>query len=361
MKQYINKHLQKAEEFIENLDPDSKILIVSHSDGDGVTSAALISRLLDEKEMKQQSMLFLLARGNEAKEKITRKTREENADTVIFLDYTPNQETYRELNDKKMLTIDHHPGRKAPEKGVYINPQKETPPAASVLCHLLYEKMNGEKNTKSWALIGAHSDTRIKQSLPLLDLSEEEKELYIPSGRLNWDLAEVAGTTVVAYFDKTKAKEVYEYVKKSIEQENPMLIQEEKYGETKHLYDIIEKAERQKINKTKDNPNLEADKESKLVILPIDTELRIKNIIASHLRLKYPEYTIAVRMENGENYMISFRGGNPDLSKAVPKACRGINASGGGHPQAAGATVSKKDYKRFIKNLKRELKKRLSK
>ncbi len=353
-----DKKMKKGKKFIENLDKDSKVLIVSHSDGDGVISAAIISRLLDEKEIKKQSTQFILARGKEAKEKIMKKVREKNSNTVIFLDYTPNQETYKELRDKKVLTIDHHPGIEEPENSTYINPQEETPPAASVLCHLLYKKMNGEKNTKPWALIGAHSDTRIKQSIPTLDLSGEEKELYFPSGRLNWGLAEVAGVTVVAYFDKTKAKEVFKHVKKSIEQENPILIQEEKYGETQHLYDILEKAEKQKINKTKNNPKLQVDEEAKLVILPINTELRIKNIIASHLRLKYPGYTIAVRMENGESYMISFRGGKPDLSKAIPAACKGINASGGGHPQAAGATISKKDYEEFVENLKKELKTR---
>jgi len=290
---------------------------------------------------------------------------------VIFLDYTPNRkQTYEKINQQgtETLTMDHHPGRKPPKTGkntkeqVYVNPQKQgTPPAASVLCHLLYKQMNGEKNTKPWAVTGAHSDTRIKQSIPLLDLTNEEKELYIPNGRMNRSLQDISSVLLTAYLKKELAPEVHKYVKESIEKENPVLIQEEKYGRTRKLYKIREKAEKQKIKETKQNKDLEVHEEAKLVTVPIESELRIKSKVADQLRLKYPDHVIAVKMKDKEKYLLSLRSSQADLSKIIPRACEGIEAEGGGHPHAAGAAISKQHYQKFIKNLKKELKKELKK
>ncbi len=366
-KQYIEEELQKAQKFINSIETDSNLLIIAHSDGDGIISSAIITKLLQEKNKERTNHKFIQSRGKEAEEKILKQIHKHGSNTIILLDYTPNREqTYGKINQQgaKTLTIDHHPckepseAKEDTEKHTYVNPQKQgTPPAASVLCHLLYQQMNGEKNTKPWAIIGAHSDTRIKQSIPLLDLTNEEKELYIPNGRMNRSLHEISSVLLAPYLKKELAPRVHKYIKESIEKENPVLIQEEKYGRTLELYKIKEKAEKQKIKQTKKNPDLEVHEEAKLVTVPIESKLRIKSEIADQLRLKYPEYVIAVKMENHEKCLLSLRSSRADLSKAVPKACEGINGEGGGHPHAAGAAINKQHYQEFIKNLKKELKK----
>lgn len=342
--------MKKGKKFIENLEKNSNISIIAHSDGDGVISAAIISTILKEKKLTNQSTLFILSRGEEAREKITKKTK--NSDIVIFLDYTPNQKTYKALKQKKVLTIDHHPGRKPSKQGIYINPQKETPPPASVLCHLLYDQLKGQKDTKPWALIGAHSDTRLNQSLPVINLSKTEKEIYLPHGGLNRGLIEISNITLAAYLDKNKAQKLFKLIKKSIKQGNPLLIQEEKFAEAKDLYQTKRRAEKEKIKQIKNNENLEVYEDSKLIVATIKSDLRIKSMVADHLLLKYPEYTVAVAMKHNEKYILSFRGRKFNLSRTVSKACEGIEANGGGHPRAAGAAISSKHYDQFINNLK---------
>ncbi|MFW5902546.1 MAG: DHHA1 domain-containing protein [archaeon] len=361
------KQLKKAEKFIENLKENTKILIVAHSDGDGIISAAITTQAIQEqkKELKIKH-LFILSRGKEAKDKIIEKMKKKKVNTVIFLDYTPNdKQVYKEIEKQgaRTLTIDHHPiknpfkTQQEREKHVYVNPQeKGTPPSASVLCHLLYEEMDGEKNTKPWAMIGAHSDTRMKQSRTLLNLTQEEKELYIPNESLHRTLVDISNVLLSAYLDIDLAEEEYKYIKKSIEQENPVLIQEEKYRGTKRLYETMEKAEREKIRETKENPHIEKYEESKLIVVPIKSKLRIKSKVAEQLRLKYPDYIIAVKMEKEERCLLSIRGNNTDLNRVIPKACEGIEAQGGGHPNAAGAAINKKHYPKFIENLKKQLK-----
>jgi|GEM_PF-3117555 len=365
-KENIEKQLEKAEKFIKNLEKDARILIVAHSDGDGIISAAIITQLLQEKLKKQpEEHLFILSRGKEAEEKIIKEMKKQNTDTVILLDYTPNQrKVYKRIEEKgaNTLTIDHHPDKNPfkanseKNKHTYINPQeKGTPPAASVLCHLLYERMNGEKNTKPWSLIGAHSDTRMKQSRPFLNLSKSEEELYLPNDSLHRTLVDISNVLLASYLDINLAQKEYEYVKKSIERENPVLIQEEKYSGTKDLYETNEESEREKIRETKENSKIKEYKEAKLIIVPIKSNLRIKSKVAEQLILKYPEHTVAVKMENDEKCLLSIRGNNTDLSKVIPKACEGIEAQGGGHPKAAGAAINKKHYSKFVENLEKQL------
>lgn len=359
----INKGMKKGKKFIENIETDSKVLLVAHRDGDGVISAAIVNQILKEKGITSTHRLFIISRGEKAREKINQELEELKNNTVIFLDYTPSAKTYKELfnEGKKVLTIDHHPGKTAHEKGVYINPwTKGILPAAAVICHKLYLKCNGKKDTKPWALIAAYLDTRVKQSLEYIDMNTEEEEIYFPSMRIDWDLLEVIKALGAASFDASNAQKSFEMVEKSIQLENPVLIAEEKYGEAKELFNVREKSYKEKIKETK-RAQIEKDEDSKLVVATIKPKRNIKSMVVDHLRLKYPGYTVAVTYPRKGNYFFSFRSSEKDLSKAVPRACEGIDANGGGHSKAAGGRVKEKHFREFIENFKEQLKKQENK
>ncbi len=354
---YIKEELSRGKDFIESIEEDSNALIVSHSDVDGLISASIISQLLEEEGIEKQSQMFLLDRGEEVKKRILNKTEELDADSIIFLDYTPPKDTYEGLDDRDVLTIEHHPVREVPDHGVFVNPQEGEPPAASVLCHMLYKQMEGEKDTKPWALMGTYSDMMLDQGLEHLELNEEEKELYLHNGVMNWNLQTIIQLVNVSYIDKKESSKIFKLIKESIEKENPLLIEEESRGRAKQIMEKKRKAEKEKIETLERNSNLEVDKEARLVFVEFSSDLRIKRILANHLRTRHPGYTIAIAMKKTGKYSMSVRSSTADLSKAVPKACEGIDAHGGGHPGAAGATVNENDPSKFIENLKEELKK----
>lgn len=356
MTKLLEERLSKGLRYVKDLEKDSKITIVAHRDGDGMISASIISKLLDEEELTKQSYLFLLKRGEEAKRMILDKVDEENSDVVVFLDYTPTQDTYEELEDKELLTIDHHPGKEASKTGLYINPwEEEVLPSASVMCHILYEQADGDKDTKPWALMGAYADTRLEESEEYLEFTEEERELYLPSRRLNWNLLDIIELLGAPYLDSSVVDRAFDLIRRSIKENNLLLIEEEKYDDAKGLLKLVERAEKEKIKEIK-NSEIYKDEESKLVALKIKPELRIKRAVASHLRTNYPGYTIVVSIEKPERYAMSLRSSIHNLSKVVPNACEGIEANGGGHQKAAGATVKKEHYEKFLENLSREIK-----
>ncbi len=355
----LKEELKKAEKFIENTNKESRVLIIAHRDGDGVISTAIITQLLKEKEFNQTNIknIFILSRGKEAQEKIRKEAQKTKAQTIIFLDYTPNNEVYRENTEEgiRTLTIDHHPQLQPNEGGVYVNPwQKEVLPSAGAMCHQLYTQAGGTKNTKPWAIISAYGDTRLKETLKQIKLTPKEEEIYIPSGRLDWDLLEVVRAMAAASFNNQQAQQLLELTLKSIEDENPSLIAEEKYGKAKKIFKSRNKAYREMIEETR-KAEVKIYEESKLVLAIIRPKRNIKNMAVDHLRLKYPDYTVAVASNKEKNYYFSFRAFEKDLSKVVPRACEGIQAQGGGHSNAAGGKVKEKDLNTFIENLKEQL------
>ncbi len=72
--------------------------------------------------------------------------------------------------------------------------------------------------------------------------------------------------------------------------------------------------------------------------------------LANELMAKYPKKVILIARKKGDEYKCSFRG--KDVATALQTALENINGRGGGHPDAAGATVKEQDWDKFLEQFK---------
>ena len=94
----------------------------------------------------------------------------------------------------------------------------------------------------------------------------------------------------------------------------------------------------------------------KLVAYEVKSGINLTSMMATKFGERLPDKVVAVRKSLGDVWKVSIRNqkGEADLGKIVKKCVRGIG-SGGGHERAAAAVVS--DWEKFLKRLRRELRK----
>ncbi|MBI2141543.1 DHH family phosphoesterase, partial [Candidatus Woesearchaeota archaeon] len=76
--------------------------------------------------------------------------------------------------------------------------------------------------------------------------------------------------------------------------------------------------------------------------------------LSNELLFLYPDRIIVVGRERPEYIMLSFRARHTAVLPAVLEALKGVDGYGGGHENACGGSVSKKDFERFIEKFKGE-------
>ncbi|MFW5705238.1 MAG: DHH family phosphoesterase, partial [Nanoarchaeota archaeon] len=67
---------------------------------------------------------------------------------------------------------------------------------------------------------------------------------------------------------------------------------------------------------------------------------------------KWKVVAIAFNKLTTDSYRLSLRGNGVRVNDLVQKSLEGLDGYGGGHPYAAGGTIKKKDFDKFIQNLK---------
>ncbi len=338
--------MDEAVRFLKAIKSSDKTLLITHNDGDGLCSGAIVYTLMKE-------------RGVEPDVKITNVMKDitglEGYDKVIMTDVSPP----RVPKDERILIIDHHKRKEKPECP-FVNPAFETSsvPSCSALCYRLYEKAGGEKNLKWVALLGSYSDRMLEESLPLIKLTPQEKRTYLIGGQLDPALTRTTLLFLAGYLQKDVSEDILKIMIESIEKEDPLHAWTEKHGKAKHLYRIIDEAEEETLRVIRECKE-KTWKDARLVYVHAGkTKYRIKRLLVDYLRLKHPGKVVTVSVDEEEEASFSTRSPGPDLTRIVPEAVKGIpGAVHGGHPGAYGTNVPRRYREKFVENLARALSK----
>ena len=97
-------------DFKETYKNPQKTLIICHSDADGVTSAVIVAKILDNFGLKYKKDYKILICGNEIRREDLLETNPimqeiNKAKIIIYLDYMSK---HAKGNGKKVFVIDHH-------------------------------------------------------------------------------------------------------------------------------------------------------------------------------------------------------------------------------------------------------------
>lgn len=327
--------------FLERLTEKDNIGVYCHNDLDGISSAVIINKFLEEKKLKYKEFNFIQI-GKDTFKIINQEINKKRFNKIILCDLSIDVDlnNFNRINKKtECLFIDHHPSKKI-NKNIIRAESKNC--CAFVLYSLLKDKINLKKYEQ---LIAANiiSETTYpyRESFNFLKkifpkISKEKIFKSIP-GRLSKKI-----TSCLIYFDK-KEKKVFNYILKG------------KWEILKKYEETVEK-EISKWEK-KYKRNQEFFSEEKLHFYYGNPKFGITSIVTTRLSLEKPDETFFFVTESKDNkslLKVSCRNskGVEDVNLLMKKAIKGLkNASGGGHLKASGGQIMKKDLKRFKKNI----------
>jgi len=151
--------IKLAIEKIDNLSKTKPIKIISHFDTDGITSAAIFSRVL-----QRWNKIFSLKIVKGLDEEIIKSLPED--EILIFLDLASN--SLKHLKEKKteIFILDHHEITDTiPDNVMIINPmlQKNDPMSSAAICYLFGKALSLEnRDLANLAIIGMVGDSMEK-------------------------------------------------------------------------------------------------------------------------------------------------------------------------------------------------------
>ena len=332
---------KRLERFLEI---QGKRMLFYHQDADGVCSAALMLKFYPFRAE---------AREGPGLSDIIPGLLKEKPDLLCFLDLPIDQEwkDFRKLDSalQAILVIDHHiPERDLnSERTLYINPmlKSQTYQAASYLVFKLLKELGKPVEPYSWiACIGIIGDHAVEGCRELIEYCRK----FWPFEDV-WKSGLARASELISAAITLKGQRGAKFCL-------DLLLRSEDLSE--FLFDpgLQEWKERldRELEKLERDFRLKREEIGNLLLYEIKSDLNITSLFASRMAVKNPERIILIRKRSDSRWKLSIRAPpGIDLSALVKSCVKGIG-KGGGHRQAAGATISDWEVfrKRFIQALK---------
>jgi single-stranded DNA-specific DHH superfamily exonuclease len=179
----ISKEFEKE---IKDIKRDDKVLILTHVDSDGVSSGAILYKVLKSIGYINLDIIFPGKGENGYSEGVKNKIKEKNPDYLFILDLGSYETNFD--NVKKIILIDHHRPEGVPNDGVLFSSFPPPPYiSTSYLTFLILKKMN--LNPKDYiGLIGQVGDYGTEYEAPKIDelfKKYKKKEISYVSSLVN--------------------------------------------------------------------------------------------------------------------------------------------------------------------------------
>ncbi|MBI5148490.1 DHH family phosphoesterase [Candidatus Pacearchaeota archaeon] len=152
--------IKRAAVEFKEIEKDKTILIISHYDTDGITSAAILAKTL-QREDKKFNIRIVKQLERELLDEIKKEFRKE---IIFFLDLGSGSLDILKNFSNKIFILDHHECKeeKLPENIKFINPHlfnEETEMSASAIVYLFAKEINKEnKDLSNLAVLGMVGD-----------------------------------------------------------------------------------------------------------------------------------------------------------------------------------------------------------
>jgi len=179
----ISKEFEKE---IKDIKRDDKVLILTHVDSDGVSSGAILYKVLKSIGYINLDIIFPSKGENGYSEGVKNRIKEKKVDYLFILDLGSYKTNFD--NVKKIILIDHHRPEGVPHDGVLFSSFPPPPYiSTSYLTFLILKKMN--LNPKDYiGLIGQVGDYGTEYDAPKIDelfKKYKKKEISYVSSLVN--------------------------------------------------------------------------------------------------------------------------------------------------------------------------------
>jgi len=340
--EYLVGSKEKFWKFVDSINEDDKVGIITHTDLDGIASAIFLEKILNSKGIQVDSIFFTGYKKDIFKNIIPKL----NKITKVFLtdmyaDGIDAQGFEKLKNNCETFVIDHHPVVNKNAKNTIKTESSDC--SAYALFDLGEEIINKEKwKMLLYATMISEMSYKNPENMEFLkkdypNLSEENILSSSPG-----ELAKTISGALI-YFSSLKRDliEIYNLIKKqdfeTIKKYNKEVQKEIDF----HLKEIKEKAQ---YFPKKD-----------LYLYYFNPNFNITSVIGTIFSCEHKNSSIIILSDIDENKIkVSARNQNKkqDMSALLKKGIQGLDdAVAGGHVPAAGGSFLKKDLNKFKENI----------
>ncbi len=340
----------------DELKASEKPFFLFHDDPDGLTSFLLLKRFAG----KGYGMM-VKAEPN-VNDRFLAAVKSNKPDTIFVLDVALMQQSFVDtvksetFGVKNIAWIDHHQLVKL--SGVqYFNPRLHPPhdnPPASYLCWKAVEETSVDY---FWlAMAGIVSDWHMPEFAGKFTKAYPQllpKPMTAEEALFTTDLGKLG--RIFSFMLKGPTSEAMACVRALEKVTDPYEILERTTSHGKFIYRQFKKISsdyEQLLAAAKKAADESKDK--KFLVFTYKGKQSFSGDLANELLFLYPDRILVVGRERQDYYMLSFRARNVPVLPALKKALVGIDGYGGGHENASGGSVNKKDFERFIEKFKGE-------
>lgn len=346
--------LDDAVEFVKKCKTGS-VTVVHHGDADGCNAAAIMAITLKHLSGKVPEIFSPTKGGSRLTQDLVDNLIK--FDNIIILDLgEKNPELFQQIESKHVLWLDHHKDQQPFEsKIIYVNPSywlaEDKVPPASYLSYQVANSIFDAQHLCFLAAIGVVGDKEEELCSDVIDLTFKlypnlegghagQLEIlryivgWVSSGRSH---SGGKGAIVV-----TKA-----LIEAGLNKKPVLIFEGTPYADElagyvlttkKMIKEIFEQSKIQEYDRA--------------VLCEIDTKSYIQNYLAGILRGKYPKKVIIVANFGLHEDVVQIElrrtsGSDVSLRELARNVVIGMEASAGGHPEAAGIRIPKKDWSSF--------------
>lgn len=355
------KKLKPAVDYLIDCDDSDRVKILHHWDMDGVASAVLISKILENSRGRPADDVSIpLERAYHLSEEENDQLKE--FDKLIVLDFNLKADELEELNEFiDVLVVDHHEFDRRPEID-FVNPREfdeDIYVPCSKICLDIAAQFGLEDELRWIAGMGVIQDFGVDSCPELFDKLNEEYDKYLPKDLTQEQLAKnceygryASVLNIKPYRDSRHfANLAYQALMNS---EDLMEIEaQEEYRKVYEVYLEMQDEFNEMVEDYEEDREIERDK--RIIFFEIDSEFNITSSISTNMSTKTPEW-IHLVIQVGDEINISARcqSGRVDLGTlmrdSLPEKAVEEGAEAGGHRKAAGASFPHEYYNEFKEN-----------
>jgi single-stranded DNA-specific DHH superfamily exonuclease len=372
--------IEKSQAFLSQVLRDDSAFLLFHDDADGCCATAVLLHMVSSKAAR--GFLGFASPEKHSVEltpRLARKLREETPKLIVSLDLALTGSADKiakllESLDAHMLIYDHHIQSKFikwPERCTHLNPLNFSlgNKPASCYSHVLYKHFTGNSDTCWAAAVGVVADYRTEECRDLLEEVRHRHPNLYPFKTIDQPTALKSPLMTMAHLvnagyqhsDHTGAKTAVEALNEALQIGDPTVLLE---GRTKRARVLREykKEVDEELTRFMDQFDSAAEfhLDSRLAFYFIKPKHNITSQIATQLQHSHQNTVIAIiSPETPKTLKVSLRRGSSvkaNLATLAESSITGLKqASGGGHPDAAGCVLHKEDIGIWKENVLKHL------
>lgn len=344
LKKNLNELYEKAGIFLKKIKPNDRVVIVYHKDVDGLCSAVILSKVIQQITGKEPTILPRKGEGVTIDENTKKEVLSFLPSVIITTDLQVDTDykkviELQKISKAKFMIIDHHPVIYHFKKNILqINPRlffKEIYLPASYLAYKIAKLLVQTKNLAWIAALGIIGDLGEKNCSDVLEeIDEKTKKLLYKADLL---------LSSARFVEKEKS---YNFLKNLLKNskdpknivKNKKLIKLKKIAD-KEIKKLLKEFERkkEKIGKS-------------AFFFCFRSKFDVGSALSKSIQERHPNKTIIVVQKKPKKMKIYAKSYRVDSAELLRRALKDIGVAGG-HPVAAGGDADIKFFEKFKRNL----------